>query len=115
MLLLSPADLFFKNTYFKKIFQEHLIRVSNSLGPDQDRQNVGPDCEPNCLQRSSADNISHCRDLTNSKFGFFLLQLFDSESNFFKSANKKYGKTPNFSGKQHFTPIFKILVRTLHW
>ena len=32
------------------------IRVSNSLDPDQDRQNVGPDLDPNCLQRSPVDD-----------------------------------------------------------
>ena len=34
-------------------------RVSNSLNPDQDRQNVGPDLGSNCLQRLSADNERH--------------------------------------------------------
>ena len=29
--------------------------MSNSLDPDQDRQNVGPDLGPNCLQRLSDD------------------------------------------------------------
>ena len=28
------------------------------MDPDQDRQNVGPDLGPNCLQRLSADNKS---------------------------------------------------------
>ena len=32
------------------------IRVSNSLNPDQDRHNVGPDLGPSCLQMLSADN-----------------------------------------------------------
>ena len=32
------------------------IRLSNSLDPDQARQNVGPDLGPNCLQGLSADN-----------------------------------------------------------
>ena len=32
--------------------------MSNSLAPDQTRQNVGPDLEPNCLQRLSADDTS---------------------------------------------------------
>ena len=32
--------------------------MSNSLDPDQDRQNVGPDLGPNCLQRLLADNKS---------------------------------------------------------
>ena len=34
------------------------IRVSNSLDPDQARHYVGPDLDPNCLQRLSADNES---------------------------------------------------------
>ena len=34
------------------------IRVSNSLDPDQARQNVGPDLGPNCLQRLTTDNKS---------------------------------------------------------
>ena len=33
----------------------HLL-VSNSLDPDQDRHNVGPDLGPNSLQRFSADD-----------------------------------------------------------
>ena len=32
------------------------IRVSNSLDTDHDRHSVGPDLDPNCLQRLSADN-----------------------------------------------------------
>ena len=59
MLLLSSADFFFKFNIFKIFFQEHylyIIRVSNGLDPDQDRQNVGPDLGPNCLQRLSADD-----------------------------------------------------------
>ena len=32
--------------------------MSNSLDPDQDRQNVGPDLGPICLQRLSADDIN---------------------------------------------------------
>ena len=34
------------------------IRVSNSLDPDQARQNVRPDLGPNCLQRLSVDDKS---------------------------------------------------------
>ena len=29
--------------------------MSNGFDPDQDRQNVGPDLGPNCLQRLSED------------------------------------------------------------
>ena len=42
-------------------FQNHLFREknsgieSNSFDPDQARQNVGPDLDPNCLQKLSAD------------------------------------------------------------
>ena len=32
------------------------IWVSKGMGPDQDRHTVGPDLEPNCFQRSSADD-----------------------------------------------------------
>ena len=32
------------------------IRVSNSLDPDQARQNFGPDLDPSCLQKLSADD-----------------------------------------------------------
>ena len=51
MLLLSSADL------KKKIVPT--IRVSSSLDPDQDGQNVCPDLGSNCLQRLSADDKSH--------------------------------------------------------
>ena len=30
-------------------FYHLLISFANSLDPDQDRQNVGPDLDPNCL------------------------------------------------------------------
>ena len=33
------------------------LSVSNGLDPDQDRH-VGPDLDPNCLHRLSADNKS---------------------------------------------------------
>ena len=35
--------------------------VSKILGPNQARQNVGPDLDPNCLQRLSADDTSKQR------------------------------------------------------
>ena len=43
---------------FSKNHFRNTIRVSNGLDPDQDRQNVGPDLGPNCLQRTSADDRS---------------------------------------------------------
>ena len=35
--------------------------MSNSLDPDQARHYVGPDLDPNCLQRLSADDTSSQR------------------------------------------------------
>ena len=46
---------------FCKIFFMNTIRMSNSLDPDQARQNVGPDLSPNCLQMTSADDTSKQR------------------------------------------------------
>ena len=43
---------------FSKTFFRNIIRVSNSLNPDQARHFVGPDLGPICLQRLSADDIS---------------------------------------------------------
>ena len=45
---------FFKINFFKKFFLE----VSNNLDPDQEKHFVGPDLDPNCLQRLSADDKS---------------------------------------------------------
>ena len=39
----------------------NIIRVSNSLDPEQARHCVGPDLGPNCLQRLSADDTSMLR------------------------------------------------------
>ena len=57
--LLSSANVFSKLT-FPKISFRNTIRVSNILDPDQDRHPVGPDLGPNCLQKLSADDKSHC-------------------------------------------------------
>ena len=54
---LSSVDFFLKSTFSKKSFR-NTIRVSNSLDPDQARHFVGPDLDPNCLQRLSADDTS---------------------------------------------------------
>ena len=50
------------------------------------------------------------RALINSRFG---VSYSNFSFPFWKVSIDKYGKTPTFSGGQHFTPIFKILVRTL--
>ena len=52
---LSSAEFFSKLTFSKYSFR-NTIKVSNSLDPDQVRQNVGPDLVPNCLQKISADD-----------------------------------------------------------
>ena len=54
MLLLSSAD-FFKISFFSKNHFRNTIRVSKGLEPDQDRLSVGPDLDPNCLQRLPTD------------------------------------------------------------
>ena len=45
MALMSSTDFLKQNSF------RNTIRVSNSLDRDQDRQFVGPDLSPNCLQR----------------------------------------------------------------
>ena len=51
--------LFSKLTYPKNSFRG-TIRVSKSLDSGQDRHSVGPDLDPYCLQRLSADEKSCC-------------------------------------------------------
>ena len=52
--LCRPLLTFFKNNFsFMNAF-----RVSNGLDPDQDRQSVGPELGPNCLQMLSAADKS---------------------------------------------------------
>ena len=46
---------FSKFTFSQKKFRI-TIRVSDSLDPDQDRQNVSPDLGPNCLQSLTGDD-----------------------------------------------------------
>ena len=52
---LLSAAFFFKLFFLENSFR-NIIRVSNSLDPDQDRHSVVPDLGPNCLQRLSADD-----------------------------------------------------------
>ena len=54
------------------------------------------------------------RVLINSRFGVSYSNFSFLTPTFWKVSIEKYGKTPTFSGQRHFTPIFKILVRTLH-
>ena len=52
---------FFSKSTFSKNSLRNAIRVSNSLDPDQARQNVWPGLGPNCLQSLSADDTSRQR------------------------------------------------------
>ena len=54
-----------------------------------------------------------CRVLINSRFGVIYSNFSFLTPTLWKVSIEKYGKTPTLSGGQHFTPIFKILVRTL--
>ena len=75
MLLLLTADFFSELTFSENSFG-HIIRVSNSLDPDQDRHFVGPDLGPNCLQRLSAYNKSHhCCGLFSGVSASNLMQI----------------------------------------
>ena len=51
---------FFSKSSLLKNSLRNTIRVSNSLNPDYDRE-VGPDLDPNCLQRLSADGTRRQR------------------------------------------------------
>ena len=58
--MLGNFSYFFSHllTLIKNNSYRDTVSVSSSLDSDQDRQNVGPDLGPNCLQRLSADNKS---------------------------------------------------------
>ena len=85
MLIISFAN--FLRIKFSKKSLSRTLSVSIGLDPDQDRQSVGPDSGPNCLQRSPTDNtidrvtnmtvfVSHgnsvSSDLFNSEDRFYL-------------------------------------------
>ena len=54
------SSVFFKSTFLEKKIR-NIIRMSTSLDPDQARDFLWPDLDPNCLQRLSADDISRQR------------------------------------------------------
>ena len=59
LYFLSFAGFFSKLTFSKISYKNSIsLRVSNSLDPDQARHYVGPDLDPNCLQRLSANEAS---------------------------------------------------------
>ena len=49
-MILSYAVFFQNELFFRNSFR-NTIKVSNSLDPDQARHFVGPDLDPNCLQK----------------------------------------------------------------
>ena len=67
-MLFCRLLIFFQNELFRRLLilfkinfsiislRNTIIRVSNSLDPDQARHFVGPDLDPNCLQKLSADD-----------------------------------------------------------
>ena len=65
------------------------------------------------MRRDSCHKETNSRVLINSRFGVSYSNFSFLTPTFWKVSIEKYGKTPTFSGWQHFTPIFKILVRTL--
>ena len=60
-VFLSSADFFFQNRLFLKKPFRNTISESNSLDPDQARQDVRPDLDPKCLQKLSADDTMRQR------------------------------------------------------
>ena len=53
-----PTGKFCSANFFKINLLRHTNRVSNSLDPGQAQRFVGPDLDPNCLQRLSTDDTS---------------------------------------------------------
>ena len=51
---------FFSRLTFKKSFR-NTFGVTNNLDPDQARHFVGPDLDPNCLQRLSSEDSARQR------------------------------------------------------
>ena len=58
MIFCRLLIFFFKFSVFEKKYFKNIIKVPNSFDPDRARHHVGPDLDPNCLQRLSADDTS---------------------------------------------------------
>ena len=54
MLICRLLIVFLHKILKKTLSGTRTIGLSNSLGPEKTRRSVGPDLDPNCLQRSSA-------------------------------------------------------------
>ena len=61
LCMFLSSGIFFSNSTFSKASFKNAIRVSNILDPGQVRRFVGPDLDPNCFQRLSADDTSRKR------------------------------------------------------
>ena len=61
--------------------------MSNSLDPDQARHFVGPDLEPNCLQRVTADDTSRQRVNVILSPPDILLSISNRLSTFYRQEN----------------------------
>ena len=68
--------LIFSKSTFSKYSIRNIIRVSNTLDPDQVRRFVGPDLGPNCLLRLSADDTSKWRFKYNVFFNHHTVEIF---------------------------------------
>ena len=55
---LPSSDFYSSKSSFSKASSKTIVRVSNSLDPDQARQNVGPDLGRNRLNSLSVDETS---------------------------------------------------------
>ena len=53
--------LYFSKLSFSRNYFRNIKRVTNSVDPDQARHFVGPDLDPNCLYRLSAEGICGLR------------------------------------------------------
>ena len=56
MHLLSSADFFQIFFFFLNLGTKSKCQTGKQVGLDQDRDSVGPDLGPNCLQTLSADD-----------------------------------------------------------
>ena len=56
-MILWHLPIFFSKSMFTKHSFRNMIRVSNSLDPDQAQPFVGPSLDPNCLQNLADGTI----------------------------------------------------------
>ena len=62
MVVFYEIKVFFKKKYSLRYIRVHVINI---LDPDQARQKVGPDLDPNCLQKSSGEDTCPDKELIN--------------------------------------------------